>query len=75
MRNTFVTALAAATILSGGMFAARAAIMLPAPPSALGAAADATLVRQASIVCGGNGCGVVQTKAAQRRKLVPLGHG
>jgi hypothetical protein len=38
-------------------------------------AASQPLVREASIVCGGAGCNVVQTKPVKHRKLQWLGHG
>jgi hypothetical protein len=34
-----------------------------------------TPIREAAIVCGSNGCGVVQTKSTKQRKLIWLGHG
>ena len=74
MRNALLTALAAATILLGGMLATRTEAMTAA--SAAGTAATgAGFVKQAAVVCGGNGCGPVQTKPQRRRKLLPLGHG
>jgi hypothetical protein len=47
--------------------------MAPAAPTA--ATVAHAQIRMASIVCGSNGCGVVQTKALKRRKLQWLGHG
>jgi hypothetical protein len=71
MRMTFLTALAAATILSAGMLADRADAMPAAAPAALAAP---TLVHQAAIVCGGNGCNPVHTKAQKKRKFHTLGY-
>jgi hypothetical protein len=62
MRKTLLSALAVTTILSAGLLASRAA-------------ATTAPVRVASIVCGSNGCGVVQTKATKQKKLIWLGHG
>jgi hypothetical protein len=74
MRKTLLSALAATTILSAGLLASRAAAMTSATPAAAPAAAT-TLIREASIVCGSNGCGVVQTKSTKQRKVIWLGHG
>lgn len=63
-----LTTLAAATLLSFGIFAGHAAARM-AP------AATAPLIREATIVCGGNGCNSVQTKAPKHRKFQTLGHG
>ena len=73
MRKLLLSTLAAVTIVSVGLIASRAAVMAPAMPAAT-AVADAQ-IRVASIVCGSNGCGVVQTKAVKHRKLQWLGHG
>jgi hypothetical protein len=72
MRKFLLSTLAAATIVSVGLMASRAAAMAPAAPIATAASPQ---LRVASIVCGSNGCGVVQTKATTRRKLQWLGHG
>jgi len=70
--KTLLTALAAATILSGGMLGNRAEAMALAAPSALGVAtADAALVRQAKTVCGSNGCVSVQTSRPRPRRTHP----
>jgi hypothetical protein len=74
MRKTLLTALAATTILSTGLFASRAAATTSAIP-AVGVTAPGALLREASIVCGSNGCGVVQTKSTKQRKMIWLGHG
>jgi hypothetical protein len=73
MRRILLSTLAAATIVSVGLIASRAAAMAPEAPAAV-TAAHAQL-RVAAIVCGSNGCGVVQTKAMKQRKLQWLGHG
>jgi len=74
MRKTLLSAVAAMTILSAGLVASRAAAMTSLT-SAAGMTAPNTLVREAAIVCGSNGCGVVQTKSTKQRKLIWLGHG
>jgi hypothetical protein len=74
MRKTLLSALAATTILSAGLLASRAAAMTSAA-SAVAVTAPDALIREASIVCGSNGCGVVQTKSTKQRKLIWLGHG
>jgi hypothetical protein len=72
MRKFLLSTLAAATIVSVGLIASRAAAMAPAVPAA--ATAAHAQLRVASIVCGGNGCNVVQTKGLKHRKLQWLGH-
>jgi len=67
-------ALASATLLVGGTLADRAAAMTT-PPASAAAIAHPGLVREAAVVCGGNGCGPVQTSAKHKRKFIPLGHG
>jgi hypothetical protein len=74
MRKTLLSALAATTILSAGLLASRAAAMTSTASVADMAAAN-TPIREAAIVCGSNGCGVVQTKSTKQRKLIWLGHG
>jgi hypothetical protein len=74
MRKTLLSALAVTTLLSAGLLASRAAATTPATPADSPTAAN-TRVREASIVCGSNGCGVVQTKSTKQRKLIWLGHG
>ena len=67
MRRIQLTALAAATILSVGLFANRAEAMTLAAPSALGVAgAHAAVVRQVAVVCGTNGCAPVQVSHRRR---------
>ena len=74
MPKTLLTALAAATILAGALPINRAEAMTVAAVSAPGIA-SASFIREAAVVCGGNGCNPVQTKAQKRRKFKPLGHG
>jgi len=73
MHKTILTALAAATIFSGGMSVSRAEATTVATPSIVGVASSPQ-VREAAIICGGNGCNVVQTKQQKRRKFMPLGY-
>ena len=70
MHKTFLTALAAATIFAIGMPVERAA----AAASSVAAVANSSLVREAAIICGGNGCNPVHTKAEKRRQYQPLGY-
>ena len=70
MPKTVLTAIVAATILAGGLPVDRGDT---AAASAHGIA-NARLIREAAIVCGGNGCNTVQTKAQKRRKFKPLGY-
>jgi len=76
MDKTLLSALAAAVMLSGTVLADRA-VAMPAPTaSAPGIAiAHSAPVREAAIVCGGNGCTPAQTKVIHKRKFQPLGHG
>jgi hypothetical protein len=74
MRKILLSALATTTLLSAGLFASRAAATTSIATTIVAAAPDA-LVREAAILCGGNGCNVVQTKGAKQRKLQWLGHG
>ena len=69
MRKTRLSALTAAIILAGGIFADRAAAMPFAAP-----VSTSPLVEKAAIVCGGNGCAPVETKPRQHRKFMPLGY-
>ncbi len=48
---------------------------MPSAVPATAMTASNALTREASIVCGSNGCGVVPTKATKQRKLIWLGHG
>jgi len=74
MRRILLSTLAATTLLSAGLLASRAAAMTSGGAINAGSASD-SLVREASILCGSNGCNVVQTKGAKQRKLQWLGHG
>jgi hypothetical protein len=75
MHKTILTALATATICSAALlFAGRAEAMTAAAPAAAGAP-TASLVREAAIICGGNGCNPVPTKTRGKRKFKILGHG
>jgi hypothetical protein len=65
--------LAAATLFTFGLLALPSETRSAAPSAARFAAAG--LVREAAIVCGGNGCNPVQTRAKQKRKFQTLGHG
>lgn len=73
MRKILLSALATTTLLSAGMLASRAAATTAL--EAATAVAPQALMREASIVCGGVGCNVVQTKGVKHRKLQWLGHG
>jgi hypothetical protein len=69
MRATLLTALAAASILSGGLLATRADAFTLAAPSTLGiAAAPAAIVQQVATICGAGGCAPVQTKRVRHYK-------
>ncbi len=71
MRKTLLTALltalAAATILSGGMLGHAAAAMTRAAP-ALDVAAAHAAFQQVTNVCGTNGCVRVQTQRVRHQK-------
>lgn len=69
-----LTTLAAAAILSFGIFANHVAAHIAAAALPAGTA-TVRLIREATIVCGGNGCNSVQTKAPKHRKFQTLGHG
>ena len=71
MHKAFLTALAAATLFSVGMPTTRADATAIAAPSTVG---TSRLVHEAAIICGGNGCNPVHTKADKRRKFQPLGY-
>ena len=75
MSKIFLTSLATAMLLASGFFAppAQARTTAAAPPALV--ATTAPLIREAAIVCGGNGCNTVQTKAQKKRKFQTLGHG
>jgi len=69
MHKAFLTALAAATLFSVGMPTTRADATAIAAPSIVG---TSRLVHEAAIICGGNGCNPVHTKADKRRKFKTL---
>ena len=67
MRKTLVMILAGAALLSAGMLESRAGAM---PRAVLGAtAANATVVQQATNVCGSNGCVRVQTQRVRHHRV------
>ena len=66
MRATFLTALAAAAILSGGFFGDHANAFTLAAPSTLGLAP--ALVQPVANICGPVGCAPVQTKKVRHFK-------
>lgn len=74
MRNIILTGFAAAALVSaaaaGGHPAAAATAAAPGSP-----ALTASFVREAAIVCGGNGCNPVHTRSQKKRKFQTLGHG
>ncbi|HEX4040787.1 MAG TPA: hypothetical protein VHY10_03730 [Xanthobacteraceae bacterium] len=74
MRKAFLTAFATAALSSAALVGGHAAATntTAAPASA---ALSQSFVREAAIVCGGNGCNPVQTKANKKRKFQTLGHG
>jgi hypothetical protein len=74
MRKALLSALAAVTTVSTGMFASSAAAMT-AETSAVLAPAAAAFIREAAVVCGATGCTPVQTKAQVKKKYQWLGHG
>ena len=74
MRKILLSTLAATTLFSAGLLATRAAAATSAETAIAVTAPDA-FVREASILCGGNGCNVVQTKPTKKKKLQWLGHG
>jgi hypothetical protein len=74
MRNLVLTAFGAAVLMSAPVVGARAAATAASAPPAT-SATQAALIREAAIVCGGNGCNAVQTKATKKRKFQTLGHG
>lgn len=71
MHRIFLTALAAATLFIIGMPANRAEATAAQMPSVVGVA-SASPVHEAAIICGGNGCNPVHTKAEQKRKFKTL---
>ncbi|MGC1780380.1 MAG: hypothetical protein WBB34_20795 [Xanthobacteraceae bacterium] len=77
MRNSLLKVSATLALLSAGLvFAPTAnatAFVPPAPQTST--ATKPALVLAAAIVCGGNGCNPVHTKAQKKRKFQTLGHG
>jgi hypothetical protein len=71
MRGTVLMALAAAVLFTAAMTANRVEATTAAT-SSIGGAASSRPLREAAIVCGGNGCNPVHTKAQQRRKFKSL---
>ena len=78
MRNSLLKVSATLALLSAGfIFVPTANATAAAPPVPQASAAmNPPLVREAAaIVCGGNGCNPVHTKAQKKRKFQTLGHG
>jgi hypothetical protein len=71
MHKAFLTAFAAAILFTVAVPTSRAEASAAAAPSR---ATASSLVREAAIICGGNGCNPVHTKADKRRKFQPLGY-
>jgi hypothetical protein len=72
MRKILPATIALTTMLSVAGLGDRAAAMTPASPSTLGAAtARGAVVRQAHVVCAGNGCTVVQVSRVKHPKKQP----
>ena len=69
MHKTFLTALAAAAFFTVGTPTSRAGTIVPTSSSIV---ASSSFVREAAIICGGNGCNPVHTKADKRRKFKTL---
>lgn len=78
MRKTLLKVSVTLGLLSAGFIfvpTANATASAPAAPTA-SAAINGSFVREAAaIVCGGNGCNPVHTKAQKKRKFQTLGHG
>jgi hypothetical protein len=67
--RTFLTTLAAASVLAAGLLGNRADAFTLAAPSTLSVAATrAAAVQQVVSVCGTNGCAPVQTKRVRHYK-------
>jgi hypothetical protein len=76
MPKSLLPALAALVVLSGAVATSPAAATTEAAIPVLGSVgAAAASVRLATMMCGSNGCGQVQTKRVQRRKFQTMGHG
>ena len=69
MAKMLLPALAAAMILAGTLPIDRGAAATATSPFDF---APTHLMREAAVICGGNGCNVVQTKAVKRRTFKPL---
>ncbi|MGB7078419.1 MAG: hypothetical protein WBD53_14620 [Xanthobacteraceae bacterium] len=75
MRKTFLKVFATLALLSAGFVFVPTANATASAPAA-SAAINPSLVREAAaIICGGNGCNPVHTKAQKKRKFKTLGHG
>jgi hypothetical protein len=74
MRKIVLTGFAAAALVSAGAVGGHAAAATTSAASG-SPAMNASLVREAAIVCGGNGCNPVHTKSQKKRKFQTLGHG
>jgi len=73
MRKTLLIMSAAAALSFAGVLCDHATAGAASPPAA--SAVNTPLIREAAIVCGGNGCNPVHTKADKKRKFQTLGHG
>ena len=69
MAKMLLPALVAAMIVTGTIPIDRGAAATATSPAVI---APAHLMREAAVICGGNGCNVVQTKAIKHRKFKPL---
>jgi hypothetical protein len=68
MHKPVLSALAVATLFAIAMPLGSAGVQAPATPSV----AQSSLVHEALIVCGGNGCNPVHTRVEKRQKFKPL---
>jgi hypothetical protein len=66
LRKIMLAALAAAAVLSGGVFGSQATAMNAALPSLRGAAKATFPIQRIRNICGLNGCAAVQTKRIQK---------
>jgi len=69
MAKMLLPALVAAMIVTGTIPIDRGAAATATSPAVI---APAHLIREAAVICAGNGCNVVQTKAMKHRKFKPL---
>jgi hypothetical protein len=76
MRKTILSALVTTSIVSGlaAILPAEAAVQTTTS-NHHAVSAPASPVQLATIICGTNGCGTVQTKHQPKRKFQTLGHG